>query len=183
MFDDCVADRHTRIQRPRRVLKHDLSLLPQANQPRARGARDVLSFERDRAERWRLQPDERPAQGALPTAAFSYQPERRAAADLHVYMVDRAHDAVPGGSVEAAHADGLDEGVGHHTAFQQATIRPPSAARNGGATRHSIEASEHRGANGHPLPAPLFCTLPGIVGTGLSHPLSSCGIEASRPAV
>ena len=86
---DQVADLHARIERPHRVLEHDLHVPALLLQGAGAELEEVDAVERDLALGRLEQPQQRPPERRLPAARLAHEAHRLAAADVEVDAVDR----------------------------------------------------------------------------------------------
>ena len=90
-FGERGFDRHPRIERAVRILKHDLHLLPQLAQVAAADGPQVDAVVEHLAARRFDQPQNRPAGRRLAAARFADEAQRLARIDVEANAVDRLH--------------------------------------------------------------------------------------------
>ena len=158
---DDVGDRHARIERRVRVLKHELRLAAEGARLRVVEREHVLTVEAH-AARGRLdQPQHEAADGRLAGAGLADQRQRLAGLDREAHAVDRVHmrgraaehgtarDEVlhqPFGFDQRGHATSCSSG-----ARRQRDQRPPRSTTGGGAARQSSSTNGQRAAKRHPI--------------------------------
>src|SRR5258708_121891 len=88
--DDCT-DRHARVERCIRILKHDLHVAAHAAHVAGVEIENILSVEFDAAGCWLDQPEDAPSDRGLARSRFADETERLTAADSKADAIDRLH--------------------------------------------------------------------------------------------